>query len=64
MSVNNSRNHWYEIALSDLGAGHAQLLISRGFLHLLNSKYYGILAFLLSYFRLEKIPDFLMKWGK
>ena len=42
----------------DLGAGHTQLLISRGSLHLLYSKY-GLLAFLLSYFRLEnkiKLP--------
>ena len=42
----------------DLGAGHTQRLISRGSLHLLHSKY-GLLAFLLSYFRLEnkiKLP--------
>ena len=32
----------------------------KGFLHLLNSKY-GELAFLLSYFSLEKKPDLLMK---
>ena len=41
-----------------LGAGHIQLQISKGSLHLLHSKY-GLLAFLLSYFRLEnkiKLP--------
>ena len=53
VQTNHPRLYYYRETLSTLGAGHAQLLISRGFLHLHNSKY-GVLAFLLSYFRLEK----------
>ena len=36
--------------IEDLGAGHTQLQISRGYLHLLHTKY-DLISFLLSYFR-------------